>query len=61
MVPVKTLSFSVIKAFWVGKHLQQITAGAFLATSKNREELVVFRILVKAGPSTNKTCEDGSY
>ena len=61
MVPVKTLIFSVIIAFWVGKHLQQITAGAFLATSKNKEELLEFRILVSAGPSTNSTCSTLSY
>lgn len=59
--PVKILTFSVIKAFWVGRHLQQITAGAFVATSKNKDELFVFSMLVNAGPSTNKTCEEGSY
>ena len=32
MQPVTSLSFSVIKAFWVGKQRQQMTAGAFLAT-----------------------------
>lgn len=61
MVPVKTLSFSVMRAFWVGKHRQQITAGAFLATSKKRDEFAVLRMLVNAGPSTSKTCVDGSY
>ncbi len=30
--PVKSLTFSVIKAFWVGKQRQHMTAGAFLAT-----------------------------
>jgi len=39
----------------VGRHLQQITAGAFLATSKNKEELFVLRMFVRAGPSTSKT------
>jgi len=38
-----------------------MTAGAFLATSKNSEELLVFKILVNAGPSTNRTWLDGSY
>lgn len=56
MQPVTSLSFSVIKAFWVGKQRQQMTAGAFLATSKKREELLVLRMLVSAGPSTSKTC-----
>jgi len=45
----------------VGKHRQQITAGAFLATSKKRDEFAVLRMLVNAGPSTSKTCVDGSY
>ena len=61
MVPVNTLNFYVIKAFCVGKHLQQMTAGAFRATSKNSDELAVFNILVNAGPSTSKTCCEGSY
>lgn len=38
-----------------------MTAGAFLATSKKRDELAVLRMLVKAGPSTRRTCVDGSY
>jgi hypothetical protein len=61
MLPVTYFSFSVIKAFWVGKQRQQITAGAFLATSKKRDELFVLRMLVKAGPSTSNTCSAGSY
>ncbi len=61
MVPVSILNFYVIKAFWVGRHLQHMTAGAFLATSKNKDELAVFRMLVKAGPSTSNTCYEGSY
>ena len=61
MVPVSTLSFSVINAFWVGRHLQQMTAGAFRATSKKSEELAVLRMLVRAGPSTSNTCWEGSY
>jgi len=40
----------------VGKQRQQMTAGAFLATSKNSDELFVFNIFVKAGPSTSNTC-----
>lgn len=59
--PVKVFTLSVINAFWVGKHRQHITAGAFLATSKNNEELFEFRILVRAGPSTRRTCSAGSY
>jgi len=38
-----------------------MTAGAFLATSKKRDELAVLRMLVNAGPSTSSTCVDGSY
>lgn len=56
MLPVISLSFYVINAFWVGKQRQQMTAGAFLATSKNSDELFVFNIFVKAGPSTSNTC-----
>ncbi len=61
MDPVNILSFSVISAFCVGRQRQQITAGAFLATSKNSDEFAVFKMLVSAGPSTNRTCVDGSY
>lgn len=61
MDPVKILTFSVIRAFWVGKHLQQMTAGALVATSKNKDELLVLSILVSAGPSTSNTCDEGSY
>ena len=53
---VINLSFSVMSAFWVGRHLQQMTAGALHAILKKREELLVLRILVRAGPSTSKTC-----
>jgi hypothetical protein len=42
-------------AFCVGRHLQQITAGALIATSKNSEALLVFNIFVKAGPSIRST------
>ena len=45
----------------MGKHRQHMTAGAFLATSKNREELAVLRMFVNAGPSTKSTWVDGSY
>lgn len=38
-----------------------MTAGAFLTVSKNNEQLFVFKILVRAGPSTNNTLFDGSY
>lgn len=38
-----------------------MTAGAFLATSKKRDELAVLRMLVNAGPSTKSTWVDGSY
>jgi hypothetical protein len=61
MAPVKTFNFSVIKAFWVGKHRQQMTAGALRAVSKNKLELLLFKMLVKAAPSTNNTCYALSY
>ena len=38
-----------------------MTAGAFRATSKNNDELAVFKMLVNAGPSTSSTCCEGSY
>lgn len=50
-----------MRAFWVGRHRQHMTAGAFLATSKKSDELAVLRMLVNAGPSTSSTCVDGSY
>ena len=56
MAPVISLSFSVMKAFCVGKQRQQMTAGAFLAVSKNNEDILEFKIFVKAGPSTSRTC-----
>lgn len=56
IAPVIVFIFSVIIAFWVGKHLQQMTAGALRAISKNKLELLVLSMLVKAGPSTNNTC-----
>ena len=56
MQPVTSFNRYVMKAFCVGRHLQQITAGALRATSKNNEELFVLRMLVKAGPSTSNTC-----
>lgn len=33
-----------------------MTAGAFLAVSKNSEDKLEFKILVNAGPSTRRTC-----
>jgi hypothetical protein len=45
-----------MNAFCVGKQRQQITAGAFLAVSKNNEEIFEFKMLVRAGPSTRRTC-----
>lgn len=59
--PVIVLIFSVIIAFCVGRQRQQITAGAFLAISKNKFELLLLRILVRAGPSTKSTCSALSY
>ena len=56
MAPVISLSFSVMNAFCVGRQRQQMTAGAFLAVSKNNEDMLEFKIFVKAGPSTRRTC-----
>lgn len=61
MDPVNTFNFYVINAFWVGRHRQQITAGAFLAVSKNKLELLLFNMLVNAVPSTNSTSSALSY
>jgi hypothetical protein len=61
MEPVIVFIFYVINAFCVGKQRQQITAGALRAVSKNKLELLLFKILVNAVPSTNKICYAESY
>ena len=48
MDPVIYFSFWVISAFWVGEQRQQITAGALRAISKNKFELLLFKIEFRA-------------